>query len=129
EDLGVDGPGVHEVVDETIVLTDGGDHGRGLHLQVGVVDADPLSVVGPALGPESVEGEHGLVKVDHLCLLLHLLENGAHALEERLVVRLGEVDLALAALDVLEPDLVSDVDSADAQLGVLHLTEPPVEHL
>ena len=44
-------------------------------------------------------------------------------------MRLGEVDLALAALDVLEPDLVPEVDAADARRGDLHLTEAAMEYL
>jgi hypothetical protein len=42
---------------------------------------------------------------------------------------LGEVDLALAPLDVLEPDLVLEVDATDGRRGYLHLTEPSVEQL
>ena len=48
-------------------------------------------------------------------------------MEEREVVALGEVDLALAPLDVLEPDLVREVDASDGRRGDLNLTEPSVE--
>ena len=48
-------------------------------------------------------------------------------MEEGEVVALGEVDLAVAPLDVLEPDLVLEVDSTDGRRGDLHLAEPSVE--
>ena len=44
-------------------------------------------------------------------------------------MRLGEVDLPLATLDVLEPDLVLQVDATDGRRGDHGLTEPPVEQL
>ena len=40
---------------------------------------------------------------------------------------LCEVDLALAPIYVLEPDLVLEVDSTDGRRGDLHLAEPSVE--
>ena len=48
-------------------------------------------------------------------------------MEQGEVVRFGEVDLALAPLDVLEPDLVLEVDATDGRRGDLDLAEPPVE--
>ena len=48
-------------------------------------------------------------------------------MEEREVVALGEVDLALTPLDVLEPDLVAEVDATDGRRGDLYLAVPPVE--
>ena len=63
EVLGVDRPGMDCEVDEAAVLTDRRDERQGLHLQVGVVDLDPVTPVGPALGTERAEREHRLVKV------------------------------------------------------------------
>jgi hypothetical protein len=42
-------------------------------------------------------------------------------------VAFGEVNLALAPLYVLEPDLVAEVDATDERRGDLHLTENQVE--
>ena len=50
-------------------------------------------------------------------------------MEEREVVALREVDLTLAPLDVLEPDLVAEVDATDGRRGDPHLAEPSVEQL
>ena len=50
-------------------------------------------------------------------------------MEQGEVVRFGEVDLALAPLDVLEPDLVLEVDATDGRRGDPNLTEPSVEQL
>ena len=44
-------------------------------------------------------------------------------------MRLCEINLPLAALDVLEPDLVPQVDAADGQRGDLDLAEASVEQL
>ena len=44
-------------------------------------------------------------------------------------MRLSEVDIALAPLDVLEPDPVFEVDASDGCWRDLHLTVPSVEQL
>ena len=50
-------------------------------------------------------------------------------MEEREIVRVSEINLFLASLDVLELDLVSLVDTSYRRRGDLYLTKPPVEHL
>ncbi len=50
-------------------------------------------------------------------------------MEESEVVAVGEVDLVLAPLYVLEPDLVLEVDATDGCRGDPNLTEPSVEQL
>ena len=50
-------------------------------------------------------------------------------MEEGEVVALGEVDFALAPLDVLEPDPMFEVDATDGCRGDFNLTEPSVEQL
>ena len=50
-------------------------------------------------------------------------------MEERQIMRISEVDLSLASLDVLEPDLVLEVNATDCCRGDHHLTKPPVENL
>ena len=44
-------------------------------------------------------------------------------------MRLGEINLPLATLDVLEPDLVLQVDATDGRRGDHGLAEPSVEQL
>ena len=44
-------------------------------------------------------------------------------------MRLCEINLPLATLDVLEPDLVLQVDATDGRRGDHGLTEPSVEQL
>jgi len=82
EDLGVDGLRMHQVVDEAALLADRSDHGQGRDLQVGVIDPNPLPVVGPALRPERAEGEHGLIKIENLGIrVMHLLQQCLHAMK------------------------------------------------
>ena len=50
-------------------------------------------------------------------------------MEERKIVRVSEIDLFLASLDVLELDLVSLVDTFYRRRRDLYLTISPVEHL
>ena len=50
-------------------------------------------------------------------------------MEEGEIVCLREVDLALAPLDVLEPDPVFEVDATDGCRGDLQLAESSVEQL
>ena len=50
-------------------------------------------------------------------------------MEQLAIVRVREVDLALVALDVLEPDLVLQVDAADGRRGDHGLAEATVEQL
>ena len=50
-------------------------------------------------------------------------------MKELEVVAFGEVDLALAPLYVLEPDLVLEVDARNERRGDPNLTEASVEQL
>ena len=50
-----------------------------------------------------------------------------HAIEERLKVRLSEVDLSLASLDILEPYLVSEVYASDGRWRDFDFTELSME--
>ena len=50
-------------------------------------------------------------------------------MEERKIVRVSEIDLFLASLDVLEFYLVLLVDTSYRRRRDLYFTEPPVEHL
>ena len=68
EYLCVDGQGMDDVVDETSVLTNGGDERQSLNFQIGVIDLDTLLLMCPALGPKCSEGKHRLVEVDYPCL-------------------------------------------------------------
>ena len=52
-----------------------------------------------------------------------------HAMKQGAIVRLGEINLPLPALDVLEPDLVLQVDAKDGRRGDHGLAEPSVEQL
>ena len=53
-------------VNEPTILGDRGDERQSLNFQIGVVDLDPVPLLGPPLGPESSKGEHGLIQVDNL---------------------------------------------------------------
>ena len=50
-----------------------------------------------------------------------------HAIEERLKVRLSEVDFSLSSLDVLKPYLVSEVYASDGRWRDLYFTELSME--
>jgi hypothetical protein len=50
-------------------------------------------------------------------------------MKELAVMRLGEVDLSLASLDVFEPDFVLQVNAPDCGRRYLLLTKSPVEQL
>ena len=116
--------------DEAAVLADGGDERQGLHLQVGVVHLDSVPPVGPVLGPERPEREHRLVQVDDSGLrLVYLIQQLVHAVEQRVIVRVREVDLPLASLDGLEPDLVPQIYAADSRRGDNALAEASVKQL
>ncbi len=117
-------------VDEAPVLTDGGDERQSLNFQIGVVDPHPVPLVGPALGPERSKGEHRLVQVDDSGLrLVHFFLQLVHTGEQRVLVRVREVDLPLASLDCLQPDLVQQIYSADSRRGYHALIEASVKQL
>ena len=112
------------------MLTDGGDERQSLNFQIGVVDLHPVPLVGPALGPERSKREHRLVKVNYSGLrLVYLMQQLVHAVEQRVIVRVREVDLPLASLDGLEPNLVPQIDAADGRRGDHALAEASVKQL
>ena len=101
-----------------------------MNFQIGVVDPHPVPLVGPALGPERSKGEHRLVQVDDSGLrLVYLIQQLVHAVEQRVIVRVREVDLPLASLDGLEPDLVPQIYAADSRRGDHALAEASVKQL
>jgi hypothetical protein len=57
------------------------------------------------------------------------VQEGLHAIEERAVMRFGEVYFSLAALDVFEPDFVLQVNATNGRRRYLLLTKPPVKQL
>jgi hypothetical protein len=61
--------------------------------------------------------------------LLYLVEDCVHAMEEREIVRIGEVDLVLDPLDALEPDIVLEVDATDGSREDLNLLELSMKKL
>ena len=63
----IDGSGVDPIVDEAAILTDCRNECKSLHLHFLVINLDSFSSVGPSLRAEGSEGEHCLVKVNHLC--------------------------------------------------------------
>jgi len=52
-----------------------------------------------------------------------------HAMEERAVMRLGEVYLSLASLDVFKPDFVLQVNATDGGWRYFLFTKLPVKQL
>ncbi len=52
-----------------------------------------------------------------------------HALEERTIMRFGEVYLSLASLDVFKPDFVLQVNATDGGWRYFLLTKSPVKQL
>ena len=55
--------------------------------------------------------------------------SGAHSMEERQVMRISEVDLSLASLDILELDLVCLIDSTYRCWRDLQFSIFPVKNL
>ena len=59
----------------------------------------------------------------------HLIHEWVHAMEERAIMRLGEVYFSLASLDVFKPDFVLQVNATDGWWRYLLLTKSSMEHL
>ena len=60
---------------------------------------------------------------------MNLIQQIVHAVEQRLIVMVREVDLPLASLDGLEPDLVLEIYAANGRRGDHALAEASVEQL
>jgi hypothetical protein len=52
-----------------------------------------------------------------------------HAIEERAIMRFGEVYFSLATLDVFKPDFVLQVNATDGGWRYFLLTKSPVKQL
>ncbi len=107
--------GIISEIDEFAFLNYSSDKRKHLQVQVGVVLVMYVLRV-QTLERSNDERDNCLVEIHHSCLgLLYLLEDRLYAMKKSEVVTFDEVDLTLAPVDFLEPDLVLELDSTDGR--------------